>query len=458
MKNQQIERTFPWIVVDGSRRILHHSSSPDGWLWMSPPPPIIQTGRIDMVGDWSLSISKLPESLDEFFVLHFGKICYDSYNSKRGGTNLKPRDNGPGNPRVQGNRTVTRLTLLGILTLFMLPFVSGCVQNKTLITTPPMDLNAPQDAQDQHEGDRGLVQKVLADAFTQLGKPYRMGGHSPQTGFDCSGFTSWVYGLHGIKLPRASGDQRTVGRPVAREDIQPGDIVVYHERRWFHAGLYIGNGEFIHSPHTGDVIKVSPAFDKYRSPRLVAIRRVHDDPNPQPLPADLRASLSAEALSRNRGFRAESVRTAKADKDKLKNRSRTAGKSRDAKETASAARSRARAETAKASAAAKKNPADKGKPSARLTTENKKAPKAGTPALGKDSATKKTPPAKPAEKAVAKAGKAGKNQTHYQVREGDTLYTVSRRFKVSQDNLAKANRIKGGKSLQIGQTLKIPES
>lgn len=100
---------------------------------------------------------------------------------------------------------------------------------------------------------------VVAFASNYLGTPYVWGGSSPQPGFDCSGFTSYVYRHFGISIPRVAAAQATVGTAVARDDLQPGDLVFFKKpgRAIHHVGIYVGDGAYIHSPQTGDVVKIS---------------------------------------------------------------------------------------------------------------------------------------------------------------------------------------------------------
>ena len=104
--------------------------------------------------------------------------------------------------------------------------------------------------------------RVVEIAFRYLGTPYRWAGASP-SGFDCSGFVMYVYGRVGIRLPHSSWMLWGVGKPVARKELRPGDIVFFHpsSRGPQHEGLYIGDGQFVHAPHSGDVVKVSTLAD-----------------------------------------------------------------------------------------------------------------------------------------------------------------------------------------------------
>ncbi|HJQ46636.1 MAG TPA: NlpC/P60 family protein [Amycolatopsis sp.] len=90
-------------------------------------------------------------------------------------------------------------------------------------------------------------------ALSRLGLPYVWGGTDPSKGMDCSGLTQWSYGQAGIKLPRTAATQ-TIGEKVDINDIQPGDLVIWSG----HVAMYIGNGQMVEEPHTGDVCHVVP--------------------------------------------------------------------------------------------------------------------------------------------------------------------------------------------------------
>jgi cell wall-associated NlpC family hydrolase len=100
--------------------------------------------------------------------------------------------------------------------------------------------------------------RIVEIARRYLGTPYRWAGASP-AGFDCSGFVMYVYGRVGIQLPHSSWMLWGMGKPVARKDLRPGDIVFFSGLG--HVGIYVGHGRFIHSPQTGDVVRIQRLSD-----------------------------------------------------------------------------------------------------------------------------------------------------------------------------------------------------
>ena len=111
---------------------------------------------------------------------------------------------------------------------------------------------------------------VVSIAEQYLGVPYRWGGASP-SGFDCSGLVMYVFAQVGVSLPHSSYAQYGMGSPVSRDQLQPGDLVFFDGLG--HVGIYVGGGQFIHAPHTGDVVRISSLSGWYAS-SYVGARRI----------------------------------------------------------------------------------------------------------------------------------------------------------------------------------------
>lgn len=134
--------------------------------------------------------------------------------------------------------------------------------------------------QRQHDGASGresarasveTASRIVSVALQHIGAPYRWGGADPR-GFDCSGFVMFVYGKAGTSLPHGAVQQYKFGVPVSRAGLEPGDIVFFDRLR--HNGIYIGDGQFIHSSKSGDVVKVSRLDEDWFERRWVGARRL----------------------------------------------------------------------------------------------------------------------------------------------------------------------------------------
>lgn len=112
----------------------------------------------------------------------------------------------------------------------------------------------------------GSAQAIVNEAYKHLGKAYVWGAKGPDN-FDCSGFTSYVYKtVTGIWIGGNTYSQIGSGREVSYSELQPGDLVFPHAG---HVGIYIGNGQMIHAPQTGDVVKVAPVYKFWRARRIL---------------------------------------------------------------------------------------------------------------------------------------------------------------------------------------------
>ena len=128
-------------------------------------------------------------------------------------------------------------------------------------------------------GKAGLQRKKAAlghDAVTMaqqfLGLRYLYGGSSPRTGFDCSGLVMYVYGKLGIQLPHNAAAQYRLGLSVPRTALRPGDLVFFNGLG--HNGIYVGKGKFIHSPQTGESIRIESLAASNWNRNYVGARRI----------------------------------------------------------------------------------------------------------------------------------------------------------------------------------------
>jgi len=121
-------------------------------------------------------------------------------------------------------------------------------------------------------------EKVVEYAKSFLGTPYRYGGMSP-SGFDCSGFVKYVYAHFGYNLNRTAASQMSNGYVVeSKAELRPGDVVLFYQRGTSgyigHAGIYVGGGQMIHSPQTGESIKFAPIDSGGYNTRYAGGRRI----------------------------------------------------------------------------------------------------------------------------------------------------------------------------------------
>jgi len=123
---------------------------------------------------------------------------------------------------------------------------------------------------------RALRALQIAQQF--LGTPFVWGGSTPATGFDDAGLVQYAYEQVGVHLPRVWEDQFLVGTPIARNVLIPGDLVFFRDASGsiFHVGIAVDLDQFIHAPHTGDVVKVSSLDEPYYAGQFAGGRRVAD--------------------------------------------------------------------------------------------------------------------------------------------------------------------------------------
>ncbi len=121
-----------------------------------------------------------------------------------------------------------------------------------------------------------VAESVVQTALNKNGRPYARGGTSPSRGFDCSGLVVWVFGKHGVELPRTAREQSRSGVAVPLRQLQAGDLVFFRigRRGSYHVGIATGRGTFVHSPRPGQRVREDSLFASYWQQRLIAVRRV----------------------------------------------------------------------------------------------------------------------------------------------------------------------------------------
>jgi len=144
--------------------------------------------------------------------------------------------------------------------------VTGCARNPTPRVLPPRPASteAPSDS------------AIVRTAMKYLGTPYVLGGTSPSTGFDCSGFVWYVFKQHGIAVPRGVVNQASAGRHVERASIRAGDLVFFSTTGpgFTHVGIATSRDSFIHAPNSHGVVRIEPLGSSYWSQRYAGARRL----------------------------------------------------------------------------------------------------------------------------------------------------------------------------------------
>lgn len=124
---------------------------------------------------------------------------------------------------------------------------------------------------------------IVVQALSLLGTPYRYGGASPESGFDCSGLVRHVFAsVLNRDLPRRSEEISGFGEPVTRAELQPGDLVFFNtlRRAFSHVAIYIGEGRFIHAPARNGRVRIEGLDDRYWATRFNGARRLVEGTRP----------------------------------------------------------------------------------------------------------------------------------------------------------------------------------
>lgn len=157
--------------------------------------------------------------------------------------------------------------------LIAIGLASGCAHHAPQETGPA----APYDAAGAVEPGADQRSELLLRALGLVGVPYRFGGHSPDTGFDCSGLVHYLFSeVLGLALPRRTQDMSRVGDSVGRHELYPGDLVFFDTLRepYSHVGIYLGDQRFIHAPSSGGRVEIVTMTNRYWLRRYNGARRI----------------------------------------------------------------------------------------------------------------------------------------------------------------------------------------
>ena len=180
----------------------------------------------------------------------------------------------------EGHSALRRMR--GILILFAAALAGGCASAggvpRPFPTPRPPATGATTPSPAASGGTPGnspIAYSVTSTALALRGAPYRNGGSDP-SGFDCSGFVRYVFGQHGLAVPRTVTEQYRSGQKVDDGDVEPGDLVFFSTVApgASHVGIAIGGGEFVHAPSGAGEVRVERMSAPYWAARFVGARRV----------------------------------------------------------------------------------------------------------------------------------------------------------------------------------------
>ncbi|MGE4531824.1 MAG: C40 family peptidase [Acidithiobacillus sp.] len=173
----------------------------------------------------------------------------------------------------------------GVALLVLTMTLSGCATMTAppAPTTPPLSTPEYQPSDHVSHAEATTLDAVLVHAISEIGKSYRWGGASPQTGFDCSGLIQYVLEQAGVDIPRTSFAQAAALPSVPLNRIRPGDLVFFNTmgQPFSHVGIYIGGQQFVSALNRRQGVAVQSLQIPYWSERLDGVRR--------PMPTELLA-------------------------------------------------------------------------------------------------------------------------------------------------------------------------
>ena len=159
-----------------------------------------------------------------------------------------------------------------IITAMLAFAISGCAGNASLHSDAASSRgdDSARIVTTPHTGTR-----IAGQALAMVGAPYRYGGASPNTGFDCSGLVYYAFQESGISVPRTSREQYRSARKIALRDALEGDILFFEdEEKLSHIGIYLGDGRFVHAPASGRSVSVADLDSAYYQRHLIGVGRL----------------------------------------------------------------------------------------------------------------------------------------------------------------------------------------
>ncbi|MDR0355746.1 MAG: C40 family peptidase [Deltaproteobacteria bacterium] len=161
-----------------------------------------------------------------------------------------------------------------------------------------LDLSAAPSSKKTPRSHPNVSSELLISAYSQTGRPYVSGGRNPKTGFDGPGLVHWAYAQQSVKIPQSASELVSKGYAIGREDLRPGDILVYKvpSSAEYLVGIYTGNGNFILASSKLDVVAETAAFGSDYGPYFLGGRRYVDDPLAAPLSDDVKTAVANGAV------------------------------------------------------------------------------------------------------------------------------------------------------------------
>lgn len=158
------------------------------------------------------------------------------------------------------------------------PAAAATAEDPVMTLLTERKLLKPLESSAMMQSVRDTASDLVMSAMNFLGVPYRRGGNTEASGFDCSGFTRHIFELSlGLVLPRRADEQAALGSllQIRREELKPGDLVFFNtmRRTFSHVGIYVGDDKFIHSPRSGGAVRIEDMRESYWARRFTGARR-----------------------------------------------------------------------------------------------------------------------------------------------------------------------------------------